>query len=388
MKVAIVGAGISGLALAAALHREGLDVTVYEKSPTVRGGGSGITLAPNALAALDSLGIGAPFRERQRQQGSLQGGQRSPRGTWLMRFPSDLTAQSLVIARDELHTLLASALPRDLIRTGTRVEKVAPLTGTLTLHDCEGRVRSETFDLVVGADGLTSAVRKAWPEDPGTRYAGYAAWRGLTKAPFDLNGVGAETWGTRARFGVAPLYDGRVYWFGVHTTPEPRRGHNNFEELHRLFDRWHSPIPEVIRASSENTIQYLPIIELAGELRSFARGRAVLIGDAAHAMTPNLGQGACQGLEDAATLAFLVQSVVSTPRAAQSLETVLVKYDRLRRARASAIARSSRRIGRIAHMGGPALASLRNELLRIMPDRLLAGQVMATTRWTPPTTHA
>lgn len=183
MKVAIVGAGISGLALAAALHREGLDVTVYEKSPTVRGGGSGITLAPNALAALDSLGIGAPFRERQRQQGSLQGGQRSPRGTWLMRFPSDLTAQSLVIARDELHTLLASALPRDLIRTGTRVEKVAPLTGTLTLHDCEGPVRSETFDLVVGADSLLSAVRKAWPEDPGTRYAGYAAWRGLTKAP-------------------------------------------------------------------------------------------------------------------------------------------------------------------------------------------------------------
>lgn len=388
MKVAIVGAGISGLALAAALHREGLDVTVYEKSPMVRIGGSGITLAPNALAALDSLGIGEPFRERQRQQGPLQGGQRSPRGTWLMRFPTEVTAQSLVIARDELHMLLASALPRDLIRTGTRVERVVPLTGTLTLHDREGRVRSETFDLVVGADGLTSAVRRAWPEDPGTRYAGYAAWRGLTEAPFELDAVGAETWGTRARFGVAPLYDGRVYWFGVHTTHEPRRGHSNLEELHRLFDRWHSPIPEVIHASGENTIQYLPIVELAGELCSFARGRTVLIGDAAHAMTPNLGQGACQGLEDAATLAVLLRSVVSTPRAAQSLETVLVKYDRLRRARASAIARSSRRIGRIAHMGGPALASLRNELLRIMPDRLLAGQVMATTRWTPPTTHA
>lgn len=384
MRVAIVGAGITGLALAGGLHRLGLDVTVFEQSPTVRGGGAGITLAPNALTALNVLGGGAPLRERQRRQAPLLGGQREPDGAWLARFPVELTSRSLVIARDELHSLLLERLPGDFVRTGTRVRDADPLSGTLTFSEGAGPMRAETFDLVVGADGLNSAIRRCWPNEPGTRYAGYATWRGLTQDPVDLGGVGAETWGVDARFGIAPLHDGRVYWFGVHTAPEPRRGQKRMDELHRLFAHWHHPIPELIRATREESVQYLPIRELAGDLGSFVMGRVVLAGDAAHAMTPNLGQGACQGLEDAATLASLLHTSTKKPHATGSLEAVLAEYDRDRRPRTQAIARTSRRVGRAAHTGGHLIADMRNRILRAVPDRVLASQATAVTKWAPP----
>lgn len=374
MRVAVVGAGIAGLALAGGLGRHGVDVHVFERAPEVRASGAGITLAPNGLAALDRLGYGPAVRALQRRQPELAGGLRDPQGRWLMRLPAELTSRSLVLGRAELHRLLLDAVPPGAVHTGSTVVDVAPDAGRLSVDTPHGPLTDEQFDLVVGADGLNSRIRADWPDDPGSRYAGYSAWRGLTPGPFDTGGVGAETWGGHARFGVAPLHDGRVYWFAVHTAPERASHTPQRDRLLDLFGHWHDPIPDVLAATPSEVIQYLPIRELAADLGSFVRGRAVLIGDAAHAMTPNLGQGACQGLEDAATLlALLAQDDAAGRAGTQGLGPILTEYDRTRRRSAQRVARASRRVGAIAHSGGPRLASLRNTIFRLTPDSLLTG---------------
>ena len=374
MRIAVVGAGIAGLALASGMHRLGIEAHVFERAPEVRASGAGITLAPNGLAALDSLGYGPAVRALQRQQSGLTGGLRDPRGRWLMRLPVELTSRSLVLDRAELHRLLLAGVPEDAVHTGCTAVGADLESGALSIETAAGQQVTEHFDLVVGADGLHSRLRTAWPDDPGIRYAGYSAWRGITSSTFDTGRIGAETWGTRARFGVAPLHDGRVYWFAVHTTPEPTSLAPQRGRLLALFGHWHDPIPGLLAATPTEAIQYLPIRELAGDLGSVTRDRAVLIGDAAHAMTPNLGQGACQGLEDAAALvALLARDENGRGLDAQGLGSFLSEYDRKRRRRAQRVARMSRWLGSAAHSGGPRLASLRNTTFRLTPDSLLTG---------------
>lgn len=112
-----------------------------------------------------------------------------------MRLPAELTSRSLVLGRAELHRLLLDAVPPGAVHTGSTVVDVAPDAGRLSVDTPHGPLTDEQVDLVVGADGLNSRIRADWPDDPGSRYAGYSAWRGLTPGPFDTGGVGAETWG-------------------------------------------------------------------------------------------------------------------------------------------------------------------------------------------------
>lgn len=368
MRIGIIGAGISGLALGAALHRAGMDVQVYEEHAQVRSGGAGITLAPNGLAALDALDIGADFRALQLQQAPLQGGIRNPQGDWLTRISPEITRASLALDRATLHTLLLAGIPSSRVRTSAGAVGVDKQSDSVAFADGT----EERFDVVVGADGIRSAVRASCFDDPGMAYAGYNAWRAIAEG-VSLD-AGFETWGARARFGAVPLHDGHTYWFAVTSGPEAQPGTQTLHELHATFKQWHDPIPELLRASPEASIQYLPIHELAKPLPSYHNGKVVLIGDAAHAMTPNLGQGACQGLEDAAVLAQLLRTG----------KTDFSAYDAHRRRRSQQIARQSRLIGRALHFGGDRMATARNWFLKHVPDSVANRQVQAVTAWTVP----
>ena len=369
MKIGIIGAGISGLALGASLHRSGLDVHIYEKYSQVRGGGAGITLAPNGLAALDALGVGAGFRALQVGQRSLRGGVRNPRGEWLSHISAEITSTSLALERAELHALLLDQIPAEIIHTSAAALTVDAQSGVVGFKDGA----EVQFDIVVGADGIHSAVRRNCFDDPGVRYAGYNAWRALADAP-SLD-AGFETWGTRARFGAVPLHNGRAYWFAVLSGPEASPNEADLSELMDVFSLWHHPIPALLDSTPEASIQYLPIQEIATPLSTYHTGKVVLIGDAAHAMTPNLGQGACQGLEDAAVLAALLQL--------GSMDFTL--YDNHRRHRSQKIARQSRLVGRSVHTGGARLASVRNWILKHIPDAVTNAQAHTVTNWTMPT---
>jgi len=207
VRAIVIGGGIGGLAAAAALHRAGWDVTVYERG--VRPGeiGAGISLWPNAPAALEHLDVWPDVRGA----GAMQvGGARRPDEHWVNRIGADAEppVEIRLVHRADLHAQLRAALPDGVLIAGAEVSAVSP-DGHVELSDS----RSERADLVVAADGLNSTARaQLFADHPGVRYAGYTAWRGVTAGPFPLDAA-AETWGRGAEFGATILTTGNVYWF-------------------------------------------------------------------------------------------------------------------------------------------------------------------------------
>jgi 2-polyprenyl-6-methoxyphenol hydroxylase-like FAD-dependent oxidoreductase len=193
-------------------------------------------------------------------------------------------------------------------------------------------------------------------------YAGYTAWRGVI--PFDHERIGphwGETLGRGLRFGLAPLSEGRIYWFAVQNLPANTRISLEQQHAHllNLFGTWYDPIPDVIRCTSpeailQNDISDIPL------LNEWARGRAALLGDSAHAMTPNLGQGGCQAIEDAVVLGKCLQT-------ASSIEAGLKTYETQRLARANRIALLSRRMGQLMSIANPLVCATRDMIFRLTP---------------------
>jgi len=387
MRIGAIGAGIAGLAAGIGLRRAGADVTVFERRPDTEPTGSGLSLFGNARRALVALGVGEELEAISTAAVTvLRGGQRRPDGGWLATTPPEAIRALRIVHRSDLHRLLRESLGSGSLRTDTSV-RVLDDDGGVELSS-GSEVERDGFDVVVAADGIFSRTRRGWPGDPGTRYSGYSTWRGITSTPVPLDAAG-ETWGRGLRFGMAPLTDGRVYWFAVATMPADERLENEHLEVLRLFGGWHSPIPALIESTAPEAVFRLPISDLGGRLPSFRRGRTVLLGDAAHAMTPDLGQGAGQALEDAATLAALLRPVAAAPSSdPAAIHDALDRYDELRRPRTQELARRARLLGQVAQ-GQTALPTwLRDALIRATPPAALAAQLRRIQSWEPPQTVA
>lgn len=386
MRVAIVGAGIGGLCAAVGLQRAGAEVVVYERAPQLKPVGSGLSVFPNGIAALDSLGLGRRFRRITAGDAArLDAGQRRPDGGWLARLPEDAVSGLRVVHRAELHEMLVTALQPGSLQLGTTVSGVREDGRTVDIEGRDSRPRSERFDVVVAADGINSVIRRSWPGDPGLRYSGYSSWRGVTHRPVDLLGAAGETWGRGLRFGLAPLRDGRVYWFAVATMPADEKVDDEYARVRELFGTWHAPIPALLDATDLKDVFRHPISDLAQPLPTFRRGSCVLLGDSAHAMTPDLGQGANQAMEDAATLTALLAPVARNEApAAAALDLALATYDRLRRERTQPVARRARALGALAHVPSRAGVLLRNAVMRVTPPSALGKQAKTVQTWSPP----
>ncbi len=333
----VVGGGIGGLAAAIGLRRIGWDVTVVERACLPEDAGAGISLAANGLRALDELGVGQVVRGASR--GQYSGGTRTPRGGWLARMDGTALEAAvgtpiMGIPRSILHRLLRDALPAEALLIGTEagpVEQIAP--GTVQVG-CGGTVLEA--DLVVAADGVGSKVRgRLFPAHPGPVYSGSTVLRAVTERAVDPGTDFELTWGHGAEFGHIAFLDGRAEWHAVLTLPARTRFADPLAELRRRFHAWHDPVPALLDATRPEAVLHHDVNELRTPLPSYAVGRIALLGDAAHAMTPNLGQGACQALEDAVTLAAALGTE-------PTVEAALARYDAERRPRSQAVARAAR----------------------------------------------
>lgn len=371
-RVAVVaGGGIGGLAVAAGLGARGWRVEVLEKAPAFGEVGAGLSLWPNGMRALDALGLGDQVRVHALHD--IQGGIRDLDGRWLSHTDTAAMEQRygpvVMIHRAEFLEILHRAAPG--LRPGTEVTGV-DLSGPRVRVEHTGGVTEA--DLLIGADGIRSTVRRAvWPRSPEPRYAGYTAWRLVVDSgPL---AAGGETWGRGERFGISPLPGGRAYLFGVAgLAAGGRSADGELAELRRRFGGWHDPIPRLLDAASPGSVLRHDIYEMPA-LPSFVSGRVALLGDAAHAMTPNLGQGANQALEDAITLVTVLDAHPDVPAA-------LVAYDHMRRPRTQMISRRSRRIGALAQMR--ALPALRNLALRLTPSSSLLNALAPVLDWQVP----
>lgn len=215
----VVGGGTGGLATAAGLLGRGWSVQVLEQADEFAEVGAGISLWANAFTALDVIGLGD--RVRALPTMDVSPGLRDRRGRWIVR-PSagdggDRRGSPVLLHRAELMRALLGGVPPDCLRVGARVHTVRVERGKVVVEHAEG---SATADLVVGADGLSSAVRaQVWPDAPPPRYAGFTAWRMVLPAPAATPVPGAESWGRGALFGLLPLSGNRVYCYATGAVP-------------------------------------------------------------------------------------------------------------------------------------------------------------------------
>lgn len=379
----VVGGGIGGLTAAVALQRVGWRVTVLERAPEFGEIGAGLLLMSNALRSLDALGLGAAVRGGGLPE--FPGGLRTASGRWLSRidgaFEQRLGTAALVVHRAELHRILRAALPAEHLLTGATVEAVtAGERGRVEVRYVrQGNPAGLETDLLVAADGLNSRVRaQLWPDAPSPVYAGSTAWRAVTRSALPAGLEMSQTWGEGQEFGNLPLTDGRVYWYGAATTPEGQRCPDELAEVVRRFGAWHDPIPALLAATAPEAVLRHDVYQLATPLPSYVRGRVALLGDAAHAMTPNLGQGAAQAIEDAVVLA-------AACAAEPHLEAALARYDRERRPRTQAISRAAHLMGRFGQqLEHPVAVALRNTAIRLTPARVALRSMARFGDWTPP----
>ena len=345
----VVGAGIGGLAAALALTNSGWSVTVLERGSADRQAGSGLSLWPNALRALAELGV-----ENLMEPGATLGGRsgvRTPSGTWIGH--TDIGAAivgryGLPLVLTQRETVLL-ALRAKLELAGVRVDFGVTVLEIATGH-ASATVSTaheiHTADLIVVADGSRSRLRpQLFPGQPGLRYAGYTTWRMLTRRP-DADIEPSETWGPAGqRFAILPVAEDRLYCYATANEAAGRTAADERIQLRERFGAWHAPIPEIIDSLDHSAVIRTDVFELSAPLSTYRRGRAVLLGDAAHAMTPDLGQGACQALEDAVTLGIVLGDGRTIEPA--TIERALDRYSTLRAPRGADLIRRSHAAGRI-----------------------------------------
>ncbi|MFI6063825.1 FAD-dependent oxidoreductase [Micromonospora sp. NPDC051227] len=378
----VVGGGIGGLSAALALHRHGWRVTVLERAAELREVGAGLSLMANAVRGVDALGLGPALR--QGGHGEAPGGIRDQHGRWLSRVDAaemirQLGTTALGVHRATLHRTLREALPASSLHTNASMEHVesGPDRAEVRYLGSDG---SHTLDadLVVGADGLRSRVRaQLWPQHPGPVYAGSTTWRAAIAFPDPI--PAAITWGPGAEFGMVPIGDGQLYWYGALNAPPGGHAPDELAALREHFGDWHAPIPELLAATPPEAVLRNDIHYLAAPLPSYVRGRVALLGDAAHAMTPNLGQGAGQAIEDAVVLGAVCAG------GAKEVPAALAAYDEQRRPRSQSVARASYAAGRFGQqLHNPVAFAMRTVALRLIPSRLALRSMARYADWRPP----
>jgi 2-polyprenyl-6-methoxyphenol hydroxylase-like FAD-dependent oxidoreductase len=359
--IAIIGAGIGGVAAGVALHQAGFSVKVFERADRLREAGAGMSLWPNGTAVLQQLGL----LEAVAAQG--QSGRRflvrSRTGNVLMKIGTDRAeTPTICIHRAHLLKILADALPPECLAPAHEVADLKFTGKKVNLGFTNGQ--RTVCDGVVGADGLHSTMRGRLASISKPAYHGYAIFRGIADLPENFSVEdNSESWEAGSRFGILSVGGNKVCWYAtVNSSNPPVAADWPKERLQEKFRDWHSPIPELIAITDPSVI----MVNAARDqqpLRHWNQGPATLMGDASHALTPNLGQGACMAMEDALVLANCLKQRTDVSDGFRLYESM--RFHRIR----SAIWRS-RWLGTVGQLENRLIVSLRNAITKALPGRL------------------
>lgn len=349
----VCGAGIGGLTTGIMLRRLGWDVTVFERDSELRTAGAGLNLWPNGVRVLKELGLGSQY---ERISSALHFYRTfSSTGEVVavddVRHWPELYGASLSgVYRRDLSRLLADALGTENLSLGRQVVSVEQ-DDKVTCRFVDGEV--VTGDLLIGADGVQSAVRTSLYGQQQFSTDRLVRWRGL----FDLAGVDVdplaegEVWGPEGHFGYLPIGNGRAYWFSAadQFTDDP-------EAVLRYFGSWAGgPVPGVIAATPRSTLIRNELHDFQVPLPRWSTGCVTLVGDAAHPMLPGMAQGANQALEDVKALGWALE-------AHDDVERALKAYEERRIPWVGRVVRASRSLFEFEDNHG-LVASHRNPLL-------------------------
>ncbi len=363
MKALISGAGIAGLATGIALRQNGLEVKIFERAPGLREIGAGLMIWPNGARSLQALGVEIDALTVRHMSVCTW------RGRQLNDYPLDSVAvrfgfEPTFVHRADLQAALATTFGSEGLHFDADVSGFRQSGAEVEVVMRDGS--AVAGDLLVGADGLRSPVRRQLLRDGDPVYLGSTIWRGIvdgheiTLPPghgFDWVGRGSE-------FVAFPLLHDRMYWSAVTKQPRGERpgpkGHKG--DVLPLFKDWVHPIPELVSATEEAAILRNDMYDRPPAKR-WSGSQVTLVGDAAHPMTPNAGQGACQALEDAVVLAGSIKR-------SSSLTEAFGSYEDRRRHRANRLVVMARQATRGTQFDSPILCALRDGVASLMPSWL------------------
>ncbi|MFF0484440.1 FAD-dependent monooxygenase [Streptomyces sp. NPDC004435] len=371
-KALVIGAGIGGLTAAAALRRAGLDVEIYERASELKAAGSGLSVMSNAITALAEAGLDLGLEHRGTPLTSYH--VRTTRGRLIREFPfpdiiRKVGAPSVLITRSALQQALREAADGIPLTLGAAAEDFTTdtSTGRVRVRFADGR--EATGDVLVGADGFHSAVRRRLVGPEESQDSGYVVWLGLTPFSHPRFTPGSVThyWGSGRRFGLVDMGGGLLYWWGTKNMPAERshdwRGGK--AEVAAAFAGWAGEVRQAIEVTPEDAILAVPSRDRPF-LERWGRGPVTLLGDAAHPMLTSLGQGCGMAIEDAAVLARHLRGATDVPRALRA-------YEDERRERTRGMVAASRAISDFEQSENPVRRPVRDAYFRFLPRRRLVG---------------
>ncbi|MCQ9278397.1 FAD-dependent monooxygenase [Staphylococcus borealis] len=364
MKIAIIGAGIGGLTAGALLSEKGHDVSIFERQPSISEVGAGIGIGDNVIKKLGKHDLAKGIKNAGQNLSAMN--VLDDKGNSLSTVKLKENTLNVTLARQTLIELIESYVNPQCIYTDHDVIKVDNVDQQVLVHFSNHA--SQRFDLCIGADGIHSVVRQAVHPNAKLLYQGYTCFRGLVDdANLQNTDIANEYWGKRGRVGIVPLINNQAYWFITMNASEKDSKYQSFEKPHlqAYFNNYPEPVRHILDKQSETGILKHDLYDMK-PIKSFVNQRILLLGDAAHATTPNMGQGAGQAMEDAIVLANCL--------AEYDLDKALKRYDKLRVKHTTKVIKRSRKIGKIAQKDNKLVISLRNGVMKRTPKRLLSRQ--------------
>jgi 2-polyprenyl-6-methoxyphenol hydroxylase-like FAD-dependent oxidoreductase len=372
-RILVLGGGIGGLSSAIALRVAGFRVEVFEQSAELREAGAGVGLWSNAMASLQQLGVGDAIRASCVPLRTLAGSNAQGRNLSLITLealgPEFASAACFVVLRPVLLAALADRLPKECIHTGSRVTRVEVLDDRVRLH-LEGE-RFEDGDLLIGADGLHSIVRPLVVGEDRLRYSGQTCFRGVARLCVKEADTLREIQGRGQRGAVCPVDLETVYWWAAHNAPVGKILEPQARKAHLLsrYQGWPFGLHDAISATPGEAILQNDLMDRP-PADTYARGRVVLIGDAAHPTTPNLGQGANMAIDDAIALARSLRDEMNVSAAWE-------RFQRERLPRTRQIVQRSWSFGQMCLWESTWAVWLRELMVRLTPQSVLRGLLRA-----------
>lgn len=360
-KITIIGAGIGGLTAALYLKKNGMDVQVYEGASEIKPVGAGILIANNAMQVYQQLGIHNQIAAAGNKISymNISDVQLRPISEVnLTPYEKQYGVHNVAIHRGELQRILAENFGYEHIKLSKNLINI-----TKNNHfqlEFEDKTTVET-QWLIGADGLKSVVRNLLFEKSALRNAQQKCWRGIctTHLPSKFNNQLNEAWGKGKRFGFVKISENKIYWYALINSSSMQ---DVDTDLKTLFSEFHNDILEIIAATTKEQIIFADIMDLE-PIPTWHQKGVCLVGDAAHATTPNLGQGACQAIEDAHQIGKLLTQGLT-------LDEVFAQYEANRKKKALAIVNASWRLGKIAQWENPVAVGLRYLAFRLSPKTL------------------
>jgi len=361
MIIDIIGAGIGGLTTAIALEQKGFKTRIFEQTEKIKPIGAGIILANNAMQVYEKLGLrnvieeyGNPISSMNITKSNLKPLSKID----LSYFEQKYNTKNIAIHRGKLQQILIDKLKSTEINLDHKLTTIVKSKNGYDLNFKNGKkIQSST---ILGADGLNSVVRQKLFPNNSIRNTNQLCWRGVTeyKLPIKYRDELNEAWGKSSRFGFVKIAENQVYWYALKSF-QKNKDEFSINDLEQYFNQYNSVIMDILKSTKKEHIYTAEISDLK-PTNIWHKENVCLIGDSAHATTPNMGQGACQAIEDA----FVISECLNKYETTQAF----IKYQNLRLPKAHQVVKTSWLIGKIAHLSNPLLIGLRNQMLRITPS--------------------